>query len=286
MLTRIPFYHGIIRKTTVAFGALFNNILLVSNNSQRKAEKIITVPIQFANKDKYIVRLQQDPNTSKQKQITLPRLSFELTSYNYDTQRKLNKIHKIRSADGELFQYAPVPYVVNFSLTSYTKTTEDNLQIMEQIIPYFAPELTVRVKMIEKLDLSQDIPFVLQSVDTEDTYDGDFEETRMIMTTYLFSAKIHLYGPINGFLDGFENQNHFGNGENAPVIKRVMVNVNGEVAKYSAQIDPFEATIVDEYFVKEDWTELGVGIFDKLAPVPPGPMPSPTPFPSSPPLVG
>ena len=253
MLTKIPFYYGVIRKTTVAFGSLFNNLMIVNDDASKKAKKIIKVPISYANKEKYSVRLSQDPSISKQKQITLPRMSFEITNYSYDSERKLNKIHKVRSDDGYLMQYTPIPYIVNFMLTSYTKTIEDNLQIMEQIIPYFSPDLTVTILMDEKMGIKQDIPFTLNDVNTEDLYDGDFEDTRMILTTYTFTARINLYGAIQGLTD-YENKDHFGE-DPLPLIKKVFVNVNGDTARYSAFVNPLEASINDNYTIDELWKE-------------------------------
>lgn len=245
MLTKKPFYFGIIRKTTVAFGGLFNNIMISNEDSAKTQKKIVKVPITYANKEKYTVRLLQDPSTSKQKQITLPRLSFEITNYSYDSTRKLNKIHKISSEDGNLLQYTPVPYIVNFSLSSYTKTIEDNLQIMEQIIPYFSPDLTVSVVMNEELNIKQDIPFTLLDVNTEDLYDGDFEDARMIISTYQFSAKINIFGAIKDLRDETE----------LPLIKKVFVNVNGDTAKYHAFVNPQSANINDPYTIDEGWDE-------------------------------
>ena len=46
------------------------------------------------------------------------------------------------------------------------------------------------------MDIKRDIPFVLNSVDYEDTYDGDFTSNRRIIYTLSFTAKIYLYGPI------------------------------------------------------------------------------------------
>ena len=46
------------------------------------------------------------------------------------------------------------------------------------------------------MDIKRDIPFVLNSVDYEDTYDGDMTSNRRIIYTMNFTAKIYLYGPI------------------------------------------------------------------------------------------
>ena len=254
MLTAKPFYHGVIRKTTIAFGALFNSISIVNNDAKGKNKKIVLVPIAYAAKDKYITRLRQDPDISKQKEISLPRMSFEMMGVNYDTERKLNKINKVKSDTGETFQYTPVPYILQFELSTYTKTTEDNLQIMEQILPYFTPDFTLSVKMLENPDIIQDIPISLMSVDTTDLWEGQFDDQRMILTTYSFSVKVNLYGPVFGLGEDYANKDHFGT-DTFAVIKRVIVDVNPNSARYRVEVDPFTADKTNDYVAIEVWKE-------------------------------
>ncbi|MDU9792297.1 tail sheath stabilizer and completion protein, partial [Helicobacter pylori] len=68
----------------------------------------------------------------------------------------------------DVFSYTPVPYNVSFNLYSFTRTTEDNLQIMEQILPYFTPEMNLSIKMLQDPDLTQDVPLLLNSINTDD----------------------------------------------------------------------------------------------------------------------
>ena len=46
------------------------------------------------------------------------------------------------------------------------------------------------------MDTKRDIPFVLESVDYEDTYTGALTDRRRIIYTLRFTAKIYLFGPI------------------------------------------------------------------------------------------
>ena len=76
------FYHSITRKIIVGFGSLFSDI-----RYQRKAndnvEQVIQVPISYAPKEKWIVRIEQDPTLENHVYTTLPRLSFEITHTSY-----------------------------------------------------------------------------------------------------------------------------------------------------------------------------------------------------------
>jgi hypothetical protein len=252
MLTKVPFYHAVTRKLVVSFGGLFGNIFIQTKNKDNKTEKIVKVPLAYANKDKVIVRLQQDPGLQEDVQILLPRMSFEIVGMSYDASRQLNKIHRTTAITNtrNVFMYAPVPYNVEFNLYTYTKTTEDNLQIMEQIIPYFTPDMNLTIKMMADPPLSQDIPLILNSVNTDDEYDGSFEDRRYIITTYSFTMKAYYYGPLLGSLDP---EKHFEDGKQVNVIKTVQATVNNNF-KYSAVIDPISANVTDPYNITESWT--------------------------------
>ena len=199
------FYNEGMRKLTIAFGQLFNNIIIQNTSSTGAVTKRIRVPLAYAPKEKFLVRLEQQANLQEDRavSITLPRLGFEITGLSYDPSRKLNKMNKtIRVKSGEEgkklnFNHTPVPYNINFSLYSFTATAENGLQIVEQILPFFQPEYTVTMNVIPELQIKRDIPIILNSVSYEDTYSGDFTTRRAVVYTLSFTAKTYLYGPMS-----------------------------------------------------------------------------------------
>ena len=90
------FYNEGLRKLTIAFGQLFNNIVLQNTSSTGAVTKRIRVPLAYAPKEKFLVRLEQQANLQDDRavSITLPRLGFEITGLSYDPTRKLNKMNK------------------------------------------------------------------------------------------------------------------------------------------------------------------------------------------------
>lgn len=254
MLTKIPFYHGITRKLVIAMGGLFGNIYTVNKDQANSTKKIVKVPISFLSKEKFILRLQQDPALAQDVEISLPRLSFEIVGYDYDAERQLNKMNRVLGTQGSTAtkMYAPVPYNVQFNVYSFTRTMEDNLQIMEQILPYFTPDMNLSIKMMQNPEVIQNVPVILNSVQTDDQYDGGFEDRRYIITTYSFILKTNYYGAILG---GTDPENHFESGDPVSVIKKVEIEVNNGV-KYTARVDPFDAGKDDDHQVIEGWTGL------------------------------
>jgi hypothetical protein len=199
------FYNEGLRKLTIAFGQIFNNIIIQNTSSTGAVTKRFRVPLAYAPKEKFLVRLEQQANLQSDREVavTLPRMGFEITGLSYDASRKINKMQKvIRVKDGETgkkmnFNRAPVPYNINFSLYSFTATAENGLQIIEQILPWFQPEYTVTMNVVPELDIKRDIPIILNSVSYEDTYNGEFTQRRAVVYTLSFTAKTYLYGPMS-----------------------------------------------------------------------------------------
>jgi len=80
MLGNSHFYNRTIRKVVVAFGTLFNDLVLVRYNRAGTVEFERTrVPLSYGAKEKYITRLTQDPDLIKSIATSLPRMSFDLT---------------------------------------------------------------------------------------------------------------------------------------------------------------------------------------------------------------
>ena len=200
MLSNAIFYHAITRKVIVAFGTLFSNIKIARKNiNTGLVEQTLAVPITYAPKEKWIVRIDQDPMLENHTYTTLPRMSFEITNISYDPQRRTNRMNKISCAgqDGLTSTYAPVPYNIEISLYALTKTQEDGLQILEQIIPYFGPEFTMSLNAIPEKNIVLDIPIILNSTSINDEYDGDFQTRRFITYTMNFTLKANFFGPIS-----------------------------------------------------------------------------------------
>jgi len=93
--------------------------------------------------------------------------------------------------------FAPAPYDIEFQLNVMTKYNEDGTKIIEQILPFFKPDCTVSVKLIDELGTYFDIPIVLNSVSQEDTYEGDFESRRALIWTLNFTMKGYFFGPVS-----------------------------------------------------------------------------------------
>ena len=197
------FYNQSTRNVVVAFGTLFNTIQLHKKDGSGNIVQSMKVPLAYGPKQKWLSRLTEDPNLSKKVAVTLPRIGFEISGITYDPARKLQKTVKVKKvADGidnnqVKSGFMPVPYNINFELYVLSKNSDDALQIVEQILPFFQPDYTVTMKEIPELDIIRDVPIILNSVGYEDDYEGSFTSRRSIIYTLSFTAKYYMYGPVS-----------------------------------------------------------------------------------------
>ena len=204
------YYHQIFRKSIIAFGTVFNNILIKRKQSNRKGDPIETlkVPCQYGPIQKYLAIIAAEPDPARQAmQITLPRISFEIKGLHYDGSRKLVPTQfsktvppKGKDAEGRPVQYSqfmPVPYNLDVELNIISKNQDDGLQILEQILPNFHPSLNVSIEVIDETQEERDIAIVLNGVGYTDDYEGDYTARRTLLWTLNFTVKTYLFGPVD-----------------------------------------------------------------------------------------
>ena len=199
------YYHEIVRKTIIAFGTLFNDIHIRHQDGAGNDINDLKVPLAYGPSQKFLARLQQQPDLNKPVQITMPRMSFEMTSIQYDSTRKSSLVQTFKTcSDGTKAKkvFMPVPYNIGFELNILSKLNDDSLQILEQILPYFQPHFNLTVDLVESIGEKRDIPIVLESVNFQDDYEGNFDTRRALIHTLRFTAKTYLFGPIADTSDG------------------------------------------------------------------------------------
>ena len=195
------FYHEIIRKTVIAFGTLFNDIHVRHDDGAGNVISEIKVPVAYGPRQKFLARIQQQPELNKATQITLPRMSFEITNISYDSARKAGITQTFKAADtedGDKLKkvFMPVPYNLGFELNILVKLQDDGLQILEQILPFFQPGFTLSIDLVKSIGEKRDVPMILNNISQQDDYEGDFSTRRALIYTLAFTAKTFMFGHI------------------------------------------------------------------------------------------
>ena len=247
------FYHEIIRKTIISFGTLFNNINIKHKKADGTILDDIKVGLSYGPQQKYLAKIQEQSQLAKPIAITLPRMSFEMNSIQYDPSRKTGVTQTFKAADGDKMKkvYMPVPYNIGFELNIFSKLNDDALQIIEQIMPYFQPSFTLTVDLVSAIGEKRDIPVILDNISFQDDYEGSFEVRRALIYTLSFTAKTYLFGPVAQTSDG--------------LIKKVIVDQHSGTdtstakreVRYTTVPDPITAGPADDFGFTETWTDFG-----------------------------
>lgn len=194
------FYYSTIRRYVSYFGTLFNDIEISRISANGDILQTLKVPVSYGPKQKFIARIEAEPELKRPLGNLLPRIAFEMTSLMYDGTRKLTtttKHYHVNDVTGERYQYVPVPYNIFFNLSIMVKNAEDGAKIIEQILPYFTPDWTDTLTLVPEMgDLGKfDIPVVLQNISVSDMYNGSFEDRRVIVWDIDFMMKCWFFGP-------------------------------------------------------------------------------------------
>jgi hypothetical protein len=261
--------HDTLRKYVILFGTLFNDIWITRDNRNGESIQTIRVPLSYGPKEKFLARLEGNPDFSNKVGIVLPRISFEMTSFTYDSERKLNTLNKHYrqptnngTDDRIAYQYAPVPYNITFQMSIMVKNAEDGTRIIEQILPYFTPEWTATVNLIPEIGAVYDIPIILNDVSVTDTYEGSFEERRAIVWNLTFTMKAYVFGPTkkSGLIKFVEGNIHTNLSQSSNAALTVTaqpgLTANGQpTSNAELSIDYLEIKSTDNYGFINDFIE-------------------------------
>ena len=187
-----PYYWGMVKKYIVSFGSLFDQLTVKNDQG-----KIMRVPLVFTQKEKFVAFFQERPNMSTTALETIyPRMAFELTSFAFSPERHTNPMNRIKSniLDEKRFMWNRVPYDFQFSLYVATKSFEESLRIVEQILPNFTPSLNITLNENEEYGIVTDVPVILNTSSFNMEIEGPMDTRRSILWQLDFTLHGHLYG--------------------------------------------------------------------------------------------
>jgi hypothetical protein len=199
------FYNNNIRKTVVAFGSLFNDIHVEHTNPDGGNNLRIRVPITYASQEKFIQRYLNPSSITDGTRIEnqLPRMSYIMANITPDPSRRRGRFSPTAGktvsgqncVDSGSFVYNEIPVNLTFNLYIYTRHTDDTMQIVEQIMPYFVPDHIIELDMNE-VNTNVQIPIVMATNNLSERFDGDFGNRRINISSFSFIAKSYIFGKI------------------------------------------------------------------------------------------
>lgn len=201
------FNHSQFRKYIAVFGRLFSQVEVRRGETANGTPYIpddsvsgrrIRVPIEYAPKAAWYVHQTQNPTLSNSVRVTVPRMGYEMKQVAYDANRKLNTLDYLTFTTPEARKlaklYVGVPYKLSFELSILVQLQSDGFEIVEQIMPYFTPDLSFAIPVIPELGIIDTVPLNLLSISCSDNFEGDFEKDRLITWTLNFDMPVNFWG--------------------------------------------------------------------------------------------
>ncbi len=206
MLAQNYFYHGTIRRYTILFGSIFDGIKIFNGS------KYVKVPLKSGGGFIYVKDKHKDSGNRKHKTPIFPYMYFKLIDFRYDEERKTNSHEKLsisgvnhKTENNKLYAYNRVPYTFSYALTIRAKTHDEGTQIVEQIAPYFTPDITFRIKDMDdtnsarnKLSIEpiQNVPVILMDISMEDD-DNVLDNLKFKEYVMTFDLKGYMYKEVH-----------------------------------------------------------------------------------------
>lgn len=190
------FYYKSIRKTTIQFLNVFNDIKVGKFDKDKEIIEYNKVPIKIASKEKFWHWIHE-----RKYEKRLPAIAVNLVGCNYDPDRTIDTTQIFSQKTSSITQdevnqfFAPVPYNLNYQLTIGSLFMGEMDQILEQILPWFTPNIEITLYFPE-IDASYNVKVVLDNASPD--YDTNIAEDdyRILNWTLDFTVKTYLLKPV------------------------------------------------------------------------------------------
>lgn len=216
------FYFASVRRMLIAFATLFDDMYILRKNEDGTTNKTIKIPFEYGSKQHWYRKIQETERQQDDRvnvNLVLPRISFVLRQAAYDAQRKRNTMNSIRyltDTGEQKRQLTPVPYNLEVEMNVYANNMEDLLMIFEQIVPMFSPQINLRIRELDEMDIWSDLDITLSGPPQfDDNVEESFETNRILSATFNCLLKGNIYPPTRdnkvihqAIVDHFDNNQY------------------------------------------------------------------------------
>jgi len=174
-------------------------------DSEETLDESVTtnIDITYTPKErKLIEQLYEHTSPDSMYDQKVPRFSVSISDISYDQSRALNyfRTRRIKQNSKQFNDRVPIPYNIGINLAILAKYESHIHQISENIVPYMAPYIIVKIK--ENVDLLQLVPRELR-IDFDGAVNRDisieFQDTerRIVKGELNFVIRGWIYKPIS-----------------------------------------------------------------------------------------
>ncbi len=187
-------YNETIKQYVVAFAKPLSDIHVKRVRSDNTEVKDLKVPLVYASKNKLSYILQRKADTENVSSI-FPLMGFNISGIDYNPERKLSSLNEI-TVNNNQYMFEGTPYDIHFDVAIKSKYQDDMYQILEQILYFFKPDISLEVKEINGLDMVKDVKIRLESIGVENELELTEESSRHFQTTLSFVLEGNIYPSI------------------------------------------------------------------------------------------
>lgn len=198
------YYNTQLKRHVLQFMAVFTGLQVQVGKSATQDERLIRVPIHYAHRDRVVASIIA--GNTQNKPIRLPIMSAYLTDLNIDTDRMKGTGNERRVAytpvgglvpddTRVVYQRQPVPITLSFDLNLYSSNTDQEFQILEQILPLFNPFLTIQTSDAP-LDWTRLTQVVLTNISNGNNYPSGTDR-RILQKTLSFTVPVWIDIPAD-----------------------------------------------------------------------------------------
>ena len=197
----VPYYYPrVTERVSTALLDMFNDIQINRFNEDGTLDKIIDVPIVYHG-NKNFTEFLMNTSRVKESRHPTPIMGLRLSSYNRDEARITQQKYIRTVFDNDTKKYyrdrRPSAWIIGFTLSIYTENLIDFTQLIESIVTYFDPTLTLAIKEFEGVNIERDIIVSLDSTSIDMNDEVDREDKQTFTVDLTLSASCVLYPPVS-----------------------------------------------------------------------------------------
>lgn len=198
------YYDQQLKNYILQFMAVFSGLQVQVGKFNEKEARLISVPVHYGAQDRVVASILAD--NTQNKPLRLPTMSAYMRGLQIAPHRMAGTGTERRKAyvpvgglvpdDIEVIhQRRPVPYDLEMELAIYVSNTEQHFQILEQILPFFDPQLNIQLSDAP-FDWSRLTHILLTSTNIDTPYPSGTDR-RITQSTLNFTMPIFLETPAD-----------------------------------------------------------------------------------------
>lgn len=198
------YYNGQVQSYILQFMAIFTGLQVKLGSNATSDERLISVPIMYGHRDRVVASIINE--NTQNKPLRLPTMSAYMRSVEMANSRFVGTGTERRNTYvpvgglipedmSVIHQRRAYPIDLTMELSIMSSNTKQHLQILEQILPLFDPQLNIQ-RSDSPFDMTRLTHVELTGISTDSNYPIG-SENRIIQSTLTFKIPAYIDTPAD-----------------------------------------------------------------------------------------